>query len=73
MNKFEISICVVGGKDEDERIIYSGDNVLDLEQSIMDNELEVITDIDKYFLLNGFTFYSYRDYRNNIIIQNELI
>ena len=45
-------------------------------EGIKDEDLrkaeEVITDADKYFLLNDVQFYSHRDFCNDIIIQHML-
>ena len=62
MDKYTLWICVVGGNNDDERILYEGNSAKELEETIFDNSEEVIHDADKYFLLNDTTFYSYRDY-----------
>ena len=59
---YELWLCVVGGDDDDERLLCESDNLLDIEDAIAETEEEVITDPDKYFLINGMTFYSYRDF-----------
>lgn len=63
MSEYELWLCVVGGGD-DERLLYKGEDRMELDQAIMDADEEVITDADKYFLLNDITFYSYRDFCN---------
>ena len=65
-NKYELWIMVVGGDDEDERMLYKGDSRQELDQAILDANDEVINDADKYFKLIGpyniHTFYSYREF-----------
>jgi hypothetical protein len=57
---------VAGGDDEDERILYRGDSLAELDQTILDANDEVIYNADKYFELIGpyrnHTFYSYQDF-----------
>ena len=67
MDKYELWIMEVGGG-EDERIIYSGGSKKELDNAILDNNDEVITNADKYFELitplKNWTFYSYADFLN---------
>lgn len=65
MADYELWICVVGGEDDDERLLYSGDDLMECDRLIEEYEDEVQTDPDKYFLLNDVTIYSYRDYAEN--------
>lgn len=73
MDKFELWLCVVGGDSDDERLLYRGNDKMDLEQAVMDADEEVITDSDKYFLLNDIQFYSHRDFCNDVVIRHELM
>lgn len=61
----ELWIMVVGGDDNDERLICSG-NIKEIEKAIYQNEDEVIQDADKYFELitstHSYTFYSHIDF-----------
>lgn len=67
MDKYELWIMEVGGG-KDERIIYSGNSKNELDDAILSNNDEVITNADKYFELitplNNLTFYSYADFLN---------
>ena len=66
MNKYELWIMVVGGEDDDERLIYQGNSLKELDNAVLDYNEEVITDLDKYFELStkneSYTFYSYADF-----------
>lgn len=75
MDKYELWIMEVGGN-ENKRIIYSGSNKKELDNAILDNNDEVITNADKYFKLitplNNLTFYSYADFLNIVELANLL-
>ena len=66
MNKYELWIMVVGGDDEDERMIYTGNSLKELDNAVLDYNEEIINDMDKYFELSArginYTFYSYSDF-----------
>lgn len=63
---FELWVCVVGGEDDDERIAYKGNRFNEVENAVLKHNDEVITDCDKYFLLNtnngSYDFYSHNDF-----------
>ena len=44
MSDYELWICVVGGEDDDERLLYSGDDLMECERLIEEYEDEVQTD-----------------------------
>ena len=60
--RYELYICVVGGDDDDERLICESNKMQDIDQAILNTQEEVITNADKYYMLNDFTFYSYNDF-----------
>lgn len=66
MSKYELYIMVVGGDDDDERLIYQGDSLKELDDTVLKYNDEVINDLDKYFELSteseSYTFYSYSDF-----------
>ena len=62
MNEFELWLCVISGESDNERLLYRGDDRMEVDRIINECDDEVTTDPDKYFLLNDMTFYSYRDY-----------
>ena len=64
---YTLWIMAVGGDDDDERIVYQGNDISELEDAIVNNNDEVETSAsDKYFELitkkNNYTFNSYREY-----------
>lgn len=59
----EAYICTIGDDDADE-LIYTGDNLMDLDDAIAAHD-EVDTDLDKYFLINDFQFWTYADFDDN--------
>ena len=63
---YELWIMIVGGDNDEERIIYNGSNKFDLEQAVLETSSEVETNIDKYYELItpdiNLTFNSYYDF-----------
>ena len=60
--EYTLWICVIGGEDDDERMLYEGNNFDEVEKLIIKYDDEVQTDPDKYFLLNDTQFYSHEDF-----------
>lgn len=69
MSKYQLEICVVGGDSEDERNIYDGDSREEMEQAMRQHDIEVTSDLDKYFSLctwdANYCFNDYEDYEYN--------
>ena len=66
---YELYICEIGN--DDDELLYSGNDFMEVDQLINDYEDEVITDTDKYFLLNNITIYSYRDFEDKVALIEE--
>lgn len=69
MGKYELWLMVVGGEDDDERMLYRGDSREELEAAIQDADDEVTCDVDKYFEIltpvKNVTFNSYEEFLEN--------
>ena len=69
----ELWLCVVGGNDDDERLLLDSDNLTEIEQTVSNNNDEVECNMDKYFLIDPYTFNSYKEFKEDILwrIQRE--
>lgn len=64
MSKYEAWICEVGDG-PDERIIYRGDDMDWLTEAIQCHADEVDCNVNKYFLVNDYTFDYTDDFMDN--------
>ena len=69
MGRYELWVMVVGGEDPDERVIYQGDSLKELEAAIQDADDEVTCDVNKYFEIltpvKNVIFNSYDEFLEN--------
>lgn len=63
---YELYICEIGN--DYDKLLYSGDDFMEVDQLINDYEDDVLTDTDKYFLLNDIIIYSYRDFKDKLML-----
>lgn len=55
MDKYILWVCVVGGSDEAERIIYAGNSMPDMIETAFAYSTELNYDIDKYLYIEGYS------------------
>lgn len=63
MARYEAWICEIDDGD-DERRIYSGNDLDEVENAIYLHDEEVAGDVDKYFMVNDMTFSDWEEFKS---------